>query len=322
MSNAFNEDSFMSHDRISEINDQGGMVLDMDAFDFNDISDDEGNFPEELRDSTYEEEAEPDEENFDDMEDDEFEDEASVNVAEALSKLDSLADDFELSFGETKVAKGELVKMINDRETINKTREAIDVFAGRLSQKEDILNLSFEVAKTETDKQLENIYAMLNHPDKWNTATDVAQLQRTRVMLEARKSELDVKKGEAQAAIAEQKQQASVFRLQKVVQEMGGNGPLNEAAKFAESKGIDMEVLINGASPALVLALQNAAKYEALVSKNKAKLEAAAAEKKARSTPVKGRAVPKNSPSTAKRAQQLFDQGKLSHSDMFKFLTD
>lgn len=301
------------------------MVLDMDAFDFNSIVDDNGKEPApEYNEEEYEEGEEGEE--FEDEEGDDIdvEDdlEDTTSITEALGQLGAIADDFELDFGSTKVQKGELVKLLNDRDTITKTRDAIDGFAGRLVEKENILNVSFEVAKTETDKQLEHVYAMLNDPTKWNSSVDVAALQKNRIALENRKAELETKRTEATAAIAEQKQQAAIFNIQKVVQEMGGNGPLNEAAKYAESKGISLEHVIQGLSPAMVTAFQNAAKYEALVAKNKGKLEAVASARKPRSKPVGSKTAPKVTQSARDKAWAAHRAGKIDAADMFNFLVD
>lgn len=289
-------------------------------FDFADIKDDDAVEPVEVEDEL----SFDDEEEFDDSDDiaeDEDDIEEVDDITDALSKLETIPDDFELNFGSAKVNKGELVELLNAREEVTKTREAISGFAMNLAAKEEAVSIAFDVAKTETDKQLDHVYSMLNDPNKWNSSTDVAQLQKARIQLEARKSELDKKGNEARAAIAEQKQQAVVFNIQKVAKEVGQES-LTKAAKFAESRGMDMDALVNGISPALVKALNDAQKYEELLNKNKARLDKAVQDKKPRSTSTKAKTTSRSAASEKKRAQALYRQGKLSHADMFNFLDD
>ncbi|MGL5964469.1 MAG: hypothetical protein ACRCZ2_08775 [Fusobacteriaceae bacterium] len=325
--------------------DQSEMVLNMETFDFNDINDgfDDPsiedmvirNYNDKVNKSAtgpfdVEDIDDPDndfgfnDEEFDtSVENDEDDVEDTSYITEALSQLGAIDDAFELDFGGQKVSKGDLVKLLDDRETLSKTREAVDSFTSRLIEKEEAITVSFEVAKTETEKQLEHVYSMLNDPDKWNDNVDVQKLQRARIQLEARKNELDKRGEEATRAIAEQKQQAVIFNIQKVVQEMGSQAPLNEAAQYAQNKGINLDSLVQNLTPSLVQALQNAAKYEALVEKNKTKIAAAASARKPRSVSEKGaKTSNKVTSSERTRAQKLYKQGKLTDADMFKFLED
>lgn len=316
---------------------QNEMVLDLDTFDFNDIDDADIQEAAGNPNGRVVEEHEPvntefnfdDDEEFDIDEDEEMEDEGDdlpvegfEAITEALGKLDTIPDTYELDFGGAKVKKGELVQLMNTREEVIQTREALANFANTLVEKEQRINASFEVAKTETDKQLEHVYAMLNNPDKWNSATDVAQLQRARIQLEARKKELDAKGEEARSALAAQREQAMVFNLQKVVKEMGSDAPIKSAARYAEQKGMNLDGLVQNLTPSLVEALNNAAKYEALVNKNKAKLEQATKANRSRSRSAKNLASNKKAPDAKARAWQAFQEGKLDSAQMFNFLED
>lgn len=308
------------------------------TFDFMDINDDEVGVELEVNPRTsrgsnihtddnsgFDMDMVEDEEGFDEFEDDEVEEESfedTTSITEALGQLNAIADDYELDFGSQKVSKGELVKLLGDRETIVKTREAIDGLGSRMAGRENDIELFYSVAKTETDKQLDNVYAMLNDPSKWNSNTDVAQLQRARIQLEGRKAELDKSRETAMASMNAQKQELDNARIQRVVAEMGSHAPLQEAAKYAESKGIDLNAIVAGASPALVLALQNAKKYEELVNKNKTRINQTAAQRKARSTPVKAKVSGKMTQNDRDRAWAQHKAGKLDHAAMFNFLAD
>ncbi|MGL5581049.1 MAG: hypothetical protein ACRDCE_08820 [Cetobacterium sp.] len=289
-------------DPIMQMNGEG-----MTDIDFDDIMDDEEDFLEDM---------------LEDAEDGGIPVEGFEEITEALGKLDTVPDNYELNFGTTTVKKGELVELMNTREQVMKTREAIDTFAKGLVEKENIINASFEVAKTETDKQLEHVYSMLNDPDKWNSSTDVAQLQRARIQLEARKKELTAKNEEARAAISEQRQQAMVFNIQKVVKEMGGDAPLKSAAKYAEAKGMNLDAIVQGLTPAMVEALNNAAKYEELVNKNKSRLEQASKSNRARSRSFRSQNTAKKAPDLKARAYQAYKAGKMDSSDFFNYLDD
>ena len=309
------------------------MILDMDTFDFASIDSDT---PEVAREMPKEfsfmdiNDEEEDEYNIDieddadeveeDVEEEDYED--TTSITDALSQLGAIDDEFELDFGTQKVSKGELVKLLGDRENIIKTREAIDGLGARMVGRETDIELFYTVSKTETDKQLEHVYSMLNDPDKWTSATDVAQLQKARIQLERRKTELDQTKEKAMEGIRAQKQELDTVRIQKVVAEMGSQAPLQEAAQYAEAKGIDLTALVAGCSPALVTALQNAKKYEELVNKNKTKLAATKEAKKPKSVAVRPKTSGKVTASDKQRAQKMYAAGKLSHSDMFKFLED
>lgn len=317
---------------------QNEMILDLDTFDFTDIDDSDiqeavGKGAEEKyeqpKEFDFDEINEDDEEFLFDDEDEEVEQEDDdlpvegfEDITEALGKLDTIPDSYELNFGNTKVNKGELVNLLNTREEVLQTREAINTFAQRLVEKENVINASFEVAKTETDKQLEHVYSMLNNPDKWNSATDVAQLQRARIQLEARKRELDTKNSEAKAAIDEQRQQAMVFNLQKVVKEMGSDAPIKSAAKYAESKGMNLDGLVQNLTPSLVEALNNAAKYEEFVNKNKSRLEKASKANRVRSRGARTQASEKKAPDVKARAWAAYKAGKMDNSQIFNFLED
>lgn len=307
---------FMS---IVDENDNGGVDLDQMAHDkyIKDqsmVTDEDFEFDEDMLFS--------DEDGIEeDVEEDNYEDTSSIE--EALGQLGAIADDFELDFGSQKVSKGELVKLLSDRENIIKTRDAIDGLGARMVGREQDIELFYTVNKTETDKNLEYIYGILNDPSKWDGSVDIASLQRSRVEWERRKGELDSVREKAQAALSAQKQELDQARVQKVVAEMGSNAPLQEAAQYAESKGIDLNALVAGCSPALVLALQNAKKYEELTTANKKRLEERKQAKKPRSVAKQGvKTTGKVSSSEKARAQALYKAGKLTHADMFNFLED
>lgn len=313
------------------------MVLDMDRFDFNSIDsgdvevivDDtsEGETLEEELDTETEDEefSEEDEDLEDDDEaDEEGLDEGGIDVFQKA--LDVLPEDVEIVVGGVQMTGGELKKLAQTREDTIATYNAIDEFARGLVAREQNIVAKIAVANTETDRQLEQVYKVLNDPEMLNKV-DVAQLQRQRIVLEQRKKDLEEASKEAMEDFNKQKHDSYVFAIEATKRQLGGEKVgtelINEAANYLQSQGVqDLTFFLAGMSPTLVKTIISAKKYQELENANNARLTKAKEGKKVRSVSASKPASQKASVNKEKmRVLNEIKKGKWSDKT-YDFLED
>lgn len=301
-------------------------------FDFNSINDDSD---VELVESNTEYEHEP-AHNFDDEdglwdtdEDSEEELASPKEVIESVGgDLALLDDDFELSIGEEKITKAELMGRLN---TVNEFKEKNEQFSTYFQNFQNIdrqMDAVFVASATENDIKLTNIKNKLSQPGI--TDTQRGQLYGEMNKLENNKRVLDERVQSFFAARELRDQQAELVRLTQTNNEMTGkygakwvDNMAPAVTQYINNSGIASAEMRKALSPALIEVLIKAMKFDKQAKgveeriNSTVKRKAPAVTKSVGSTSnSRGKKVTK-SEATMRRAQREGD-----HATLFQFIKD
>lgn len=272
------------------------MIIDISNFDFSMLDDGIDNTPEttpapkasfigdeepdeDELDWDAEEVEDEDEEDFEDDEDDEdFDNEEGINsLIDFSSKFDDIPDDLEFNIGGQTVTKQFIAETVKTRNDIKEAETEMRSYINNLRDKEDAINTAIQMSVTEVEGRLEYVNSLLKDPESM-TPTDLQKVLVSKAALEKRYTELDGNIKKIRAAEAERREQTNVIKIKQTDMAMRGEPgwkgieSIREIANFAQERGVDSALLLEGMSPSLMKMMLNAKKFEEMQTTNKKRL--------------------------------------------------
>lgn len=302
------------------------MILDMDNFDFSSIMDEDS---EVMEQEEAVEEVQHEDNDFSWEREDDVEEEVDFEVEDNNDGADtaafeesfsSLPDDYEIAIGDARISKKDLHQVVTAKADILDTQKSLDTFCASLMAQQKNIDTFYTVKKTEVEKYLEHIDAVIN--DDRSTDAQVAAALREQRKYKAQEQELKHAANEARAAIEAQQQQAIQYAVDNTARQVtGGRKAVQQAVQYASSLGINSDALAQSISPELINLVLDAQRYRKQQESNKARVSAAVKGKAPVSAPSKKNV---SRQADSRRAAQVnkVKRGELTGADAFAFIVD
>lgn len=327
------------------------IIIDLDSFDFNSLDDSDisGNIAPAKRAEPEEEIYEDDSFNLDEIDDeyadedseedsDEDEDEGGTaeddfnTVKDFAEKFDDIPDDLEFKIGDGVFTKNDIRETISKRAELSESYQEMSVYVQNIQASESAIADAMNLSMSEAQTRLIALNQALSKPEELDPR-DVQRYLTAKRDTEARYNELQDNVAKVRKAEDERKQEISVMRIKQTDVAMRGTDgwkgipSIGEYTKFAESKGLNSDLVLSGMSPGLITILMNAKKYEDLTAKNKGRIKASVKGTAPRSVASKAPSRNSTSPKSASKASrqaalQKMSRGKLDSKEFFDNLID
>lgn len=303
------------------------MLLDMDAFDFSMIADEDA--PQEKApapvqqeeayeddDFSWEQDSDEDEEvvEEDDGEDHDF------DPSDFDSSFSLLPDEYEIAIGDVKIAKKDLAQVVTAKDDILNTQRALDTFCASMMTRQTAVETAMAVAKTEVEKQMDYVNSILDDDDA--SPEQIAQAHRAKRQLRAREQELKAQASAAEEALFAQKQQAIQYAVDATARQIpGGKKAVQQAVQYATGLGVNGDALAQSISPALVNMVLDAMRWNNM-QKDNSKRVSNAAKAKAPTSATPKKNVTRQEASRKAAIVNKMKRGEITGADAFAYIQD
>lgn len=310
------------------------MIIDIDNFDFSQIDDVKEEVVEvKTTHDLWSDDADEDSYDLDNEEEVEEEDgegdEPSFTDLNSFAKsFDDIPDDIEFTVGGQAFTKADIAETISRKTEMDNSYRELETYVSNLNASEQVIQEKLNLSMSETETKLRYYNNILARPENLSPQ-DLRQAYINKQELEKRHASLEQNVAEVRAANAARKDAVNIQRVKSTniamrgVEGWKGVETIRDLAGFAQTQGMSPDLVMEGMSPGLMKMLMNAKKYEETLGANKKRVQNAV--KKGGNSPRSVSSKPttkKASTSDRARAAKLYEQGKLSHSQMFDFLVD
>lgn len=323
------------------------MIIDMNAFNFDDIIDyEDDNTPAAPRsprvprgsndagnDTGFDLGMLDGDEEFDEEFDGEYEDEEQDDaprdlhsvISEVANEFDSIDDEFEFTIGGEKIAKRDIAEVVRTRAEMKEAYEGLSGYVNNLSETEMRINTYLQASMTETETRLRQVEQMLQRPEAM-TPSEVQKALVAKRDLTARQSQLEANAAQIRGAEEERRQQLDIMKIRQTDATLKTSVPgykgiqtMKEISTWAQKEGISEADIRASMSPAMMKMMMDAKLYREKVGGKKTIREAAAKRTNTapKSAPAKQRSRVANATSNAKAYERAMKSGDAATAFLF-----